>query len=105
MKKTLTIKFVGGFLLNGGIPMENGIVVNAETIQTIASVITALVIIFGAIFAAYRWYLKQNKQDEDIKALKKKTSILTKGVLGYLNHYRGNTLVVVLHFICGAYCL
>ncbi len=64
--------------------MDNGIVLNAETIQTIAAVITAVVIIFGTIFAVYRWYLRQNKQDEDIKALKKETSILCTGLLACL---------------------
>ena len=64
--------------------MENGIVLNAESIQTIAAVITAVVIIFGAIFAVYRWYLRQNKQDEDIKALKKEVSIITVGLLACL---------------------
>ena len=64
--------------------MESGIVLNAESIQTIAAVITAAVVIFGAIFAVYRWYLRQNKQDEDIKALKKEMSIMTKAQLACL---------------------
>ncbi|MDY3249798.1 MAG: hypothetical protein SOX32_05550 [Candidatus Choladocola sp.] len=34
---------------------------------TAASVISALVVIFSAIFAVYRWYLKQNQQDKEIK--------------------------------------
>ena len=55
-----------------------------STILTIASVITALGVIFGAIFAGYRWYLKQNKQDQDIKEIKKEQSILTQGVLACL---------------------
>ena len=41
-----------------------------QIIITIASVITALGVIFGVIFAVYRWYLKQEKQDKDIKAIK-----------------------------------
>ena len=36
----------------------------AETIAAIASIITSLVVIFGAVFAIYRWYLKQEKQDK-----------------------------------------
>ena len=58
--------------------------VTAETIVTIASVISALVVIFGAIFAVYRWYLKQNKQDDDIRKIKEEQTILTKGVLACL---------------------
>ena len=41
-----------------------------ELISTIAGVITALGVIFGLVFAIYRWYLKQEKQDKDIKAIK-----------------------------------
>ena len=55
-----------------------------KLIVTIASVITALGVIFGAVFAGYRWYLKQNKQDESIKEIKKEQSLLTQGVLACL---------------------
>ncbi len=41
-----------------------------ETIVAIASVFSALTVILGAIFAVYRWYLKQGKQDDDIKQIK-----------------------------------
>lgn len=58
--------------------------ITTETIITIAAVITALGVIFGAIFAVYRWYLKQNKQDDDIKEIKAEQSILTQGVLACL---------------------
>ena len=56
----------------------------AEKIITIASMITALGVIFGTIFTIYRWYLKNEKQDESIKEIKKEQSILTKGVLACL---------------------
>lgn len=56
----------------------------AQVIITIASVITALGVIFGAIFACYRWYLKNEKQDVAIKDIKEEQSILTKGVLACL---------------------
>lgn len=55
-----------------------------QIIITIASVITALSVIFGVIFAVYRWYLKQEKQDNDIKAIKEEQTILTYGVLACL---------------------
>lgn len=58
--------------------------ITTETIVTAASVITALIVIFGAVFAAYRWYLKQNKQDDDIKLIKEEQTILTRGVLACL---------------------
>ena len=55
-----------------------------QKIITIASVITALGVIFGVIFAVYRWYLKQEKQDKDIKAIKEEQTLLTYGVLACL---------------------
>lgn len=63
----------------------------AQTIITIASVITALGVILGIILAVYRWYLKNEKQDEAIKEIKSEQSILTKGVLACLKglHEKG----------------
>lgn len=52
--------------------------ITAETIITSASVITALVVIFGAVFTVYRWYQKQEKQDSDIRDIKEEQLILTK---------------------------
>lgn len=62
----------------------NGFTLNADVIIKIAGVITAVLAIFGVIFAVYRWYLKQNKQDTDIAALKKEMTLLTYGVLSCL---------------------
>ena len=53
-------------------------------ITTIAATITALGVIFGAIFAAHKWYLKQEKQDKDIKAIKEEQTVLVHGVLACL---------------------
>ena len=50
--------------------------INIETLKTIAEMISAVVLIFGVIFACYRWYLKQNKQDEDIKAMKEENALI-----------------------------
>ena len=55
-----------------------------EVITTVAAVITALGVIFGLIFAIYRWYLKQEKQDKDIKFIKEEQILLTQGVLACL---------------------
>ena len=62
----------------------NEFTINTDTVITIAAVLSAIIAIFGAIFAVYRWYLRQNKQGEDIKALKAEQSILTVGVLACL---------------------
>ena len=53
-------------------------------ISTLAATITALGVIFGAIFAVYKWFLKQEKQDKDIKAIKEEQTILTQGILACL---------------------
>lgn len=50
--------------------------INSDTIITAASVITALVAIFAAIFAVYSWYLKQEKQDKDIAGIKEEMTLL-----------------------------
>ena len=55
-----------------------------EIITTVAGVITALGVIFGILFAVYKWYLKQEKQDKDIKAIKEEQFLLTQGVLACL---------------------
>lgn len=55
-----------------------------EIITTVAGVITALGVILGVIFAVYKWYLKQEKQDKDIKAIKEEQFVLTQGVLACL---------------------
>ncbi len=64
--------------------MENGINITPQGIITTAAVISAVAAILGIIFAVYRWYLKQNKQDEDIKEIKDEQTILTYGVLACL---------------------
>ena len=50
----------------------------------IAATITAIGVIAGAIFAVYKWFLKQEKQDKDIKAIKEEQTILVYGVLACL---------------------
>ena len=53
-------------------------------LTTVAATITALGVIFGAVFAAYKWFLKQEKQDRDIKSSKEEQSVLVHGVLACL---------------------
>lgn len=53
-------------------------------LTTLAATITALGVVFGAIFAVYKWFLKQEKQDKDIKAIKEEQTILTQGILACL---------------------
>lgn len=59
--------------------------IDKNTIIMAASVISALVVIFSAIFAVYRWYLRQNRQDIDIKKIKDEQCLLTYGILACLD--------------------
>ena len=54
------------------------------SITSIAGVITVLGVILGAVFAAYKWFLKQEKQDRDIKAIKEEQTVLVRGILACL---------------------
>ena len=53
-------------------------------LTALAATITALGVVFGAIFAAHKWFLKQEKQDADIKAIKEEQTVLTQGILACL---------------------
>lgn len=55
-----------------------------QLILLVASVITALGVILGAVFTFHNWLLKRDKNDSDIKAIKEEQSILTRGVLACL---------------------
>ena len=52
------------------------VTVSADAIITIAAVIGALGVIFGVVFAVYRWYLKQEKQDKDIPRIKEEDTLI-----------------------------
>ena len=54
----------------------SSVTVPADTIITIAAVIGALGVIFGVVFAVYRWYLKQEKQDKDIARIKEEDTLI-----------------------------
>ena len=44
--------------------------IDTHMIITAASLLTAVTAIFSVVFAVYRWYLKQNRQDEEIEKMK-----------------------------------
>lgn len=58
--------------------------VDTNTIIMAASLITAIVVIFSAVFTVYKWYLKQNKQDDEIEKMKAEQCLLTYGILACL---------------------
>lgn len=55
-----------------------------ELITSTASSITACGVVLGIIFAVYNWYLKNERQEDAIKAIKEEQSVLTRGVLACL---------------------
>ena len=55
-----------------------------EIIITAASVVTALGVIFGILFAFFKWLMKRDKNDVEIRVIKEEQTILTKGVLACL---------------------
>ncbi len=63
---------------------KDRMVITQDTIITLASVLGAFIAIFTAIFAVYRWYLKQNQQDKEIKALKEEQCLIVYGLLACL---------------------
>ena len=58
--------------------------VDVDTIIMAGSLLTAVVVIFSAIFAVYKWYLKQNQQDVEIERVKSEQCLLTYGILACL---------------------
>ena len=59
--------------------------IGADTIITAAALVGAVITLFGAIFTIYRWYLKQNKQDSDIKSIKEEQCMHTYVLLAILD--------------------
>ena len=57
---------------------------DTHMIITAASLLTAVTAIFSVVFAVYRWYLKQNRQDEEIEKMKSEQCLLTYGILACL---------------------
>lgn len=54
-------------------------------IITAASLLTALGVILGFIFKGYKWYLKQKKQDEEIKQIKEENTLMCFALLACLD--------------------
>lgn len=55
-----------------------------DVLLLIAELFGALTVISGAVFTLYRWILRQNRQDADIKALKNEQTVICYGVLAAL---------------------
>ena len=55
-----------------------------DLLLVIAEILGAATVVFGGMFAVYRWILEQNKQDVEIKALKEEQTVICYGVLAAL---------------------
>ena len=60
-------------------------IINADTIISTSAVLAAVIAILGALFAVYRWYLKQNKQDTDIVEIREELCMHTYVLLAVLD--------------------
>ena len=58
--------------------------VDVNTVITAASLLAAIGAIFSVVFAVYRWYLRQNRQDAEIERMKSEQCLLTYGILACL---------------------
>lgn len=58
--------------------------IDANTIILAGSVLGTVLAIGGVLIACYKWFARQNKQDEDIKTMKSELCLLTYGLLACL---------------------
>lgn len=63
---------------------KRAVYIDANTIIQAGEVVGAIALLGGGILTAYRWYLKQNKQDEEIEKMKNEQCLLTYGILACL---------------------
>lgn len=61
------------------------ITITAQSLITAAAVLSALLAIAGVVFAVYRWYLKQNKQNDEIKKIKTENTLICYGLSAALD--------------------
>lgn len=55
--------------------METGVTITPQTLITVAAVVAAVLALLGYYNKAHNWYLKQEKQDKDIKAIKREQTL------------------------------
>ena len=56
-----------------------------EIIRITAELLSAMAVIGGVVFACYRWFLKQKKQDDDIKQIKEENTLICFGLQACLD--------------------
>ena len=63
--------------------MDEAIVLK-DMLLLVAELFGAGAVVLGAVFTTYKWVLKQNKQDTEIKSLKEEQTLICYGVLAAL---------------------
>lgn len=63
---------------------KRAVYIDANTIIQAGEMVGAIALLGGGILTASRWYLKQNKQDEEIEKMKNEQCLLTYGILACL---------------------
>lgn len=64
------------------------IVITADTIIKAASLVTALGVLGGMVFAIVKFVVRQKKQDEELKAIRSENTLICYGVLACLKGLR-----------------
>ena len=62
--------------------------ITPQTIITAAALCAAVAALLGYYNRGYRWFCRQRRQDEDIRAIKAEQGLLTYGVLACLKGLR-----------------
>jgi hypothetical protein len=64
--------------------------IGTQEIITAGEAIGAILVIFGLVFSAYRWYLKQGRYEKEIEKIKSEQCLLTYGILACLKGLKEN---------------
>lgn len=57
----------------------------ADGLVRAASLLTALSLLLGSLFGAYRFFLRQRQQDRELEAIRKELQLLCYGVMSCLD--------------------
>ena len=54
--------------------------ISIQTVITVVSALSSVGVVVGAILACHKWFLKQEKQDEDIAKMKEENCLICYGL-------------------------
>lgn len=61
------------------------ITITTQSLITAAAVLSAILALGGAALAIYRWFLRQNKQNDEIQKIKSENTLLCYGIAAALD--------------------